>query len=110
MADCSSPRASWWFTGAGAAIDHESTLVLSNVDAGQSVVDVRVLSPEGEADVAESGGQGVKVPAGGQVALPLANLTPQNGRARHLGARHPGPGRRGHHGPLRRVAHRRVRL
>ena len=77
VADCPAPRASWWFTGAGAALDHESTLTLANLDSGPAVVDVRVLSPEGESDVSETGGKGITVAPGAQVALSLVELAPQ---------------------------------
>ena len=34
VAACPAPRSQWWFTGAGAGLDHSSTLVLANVDPG----------------------------------------------------------------------------
>ena len=78
VVDCPSPRASWWFTGAGAAIDHESRLVLSNLDTGPAVVDVRVLSPDGEVDLSSTGGRGISVLPGGNVSLSLVDLAPQS--------------------------------
>lgn len=78
VARCAAPAASWWFTGAGAAIDHESRLVLTNVDSAEAVVDVHVYSPDGEVDIADTGGRGIEVPAGGQVSTSLVHLTPQN--------------------------------
>jgi Family of unknown function (DUF5719) len=78
VADCLSPRADWWFAGAGAALDHESTITLANLDSGPAVVDIRVLSPDGEVDVRDSGGTGITVPAGAHVAISLVELAPQS--------------------------------
>ena len=39
------PRPQWWFTGAGAGLDHSSTLLLANLDPGPAVLDLRVLGP-----------------------------------------------------------------
>ena len=75
---CPAPRASWWFTGAGASLDHESVLTLANLDTGPAVVDVRVLSPVGEADVTASGGLGITVPAGAYKTISLVELVPQS--------------------------------
>lgn len=78
VSDCPSPRASWWFVGAGAALAHQSTLVLANLDTGPATVDLRILSPSGEVDLSETGGLGISVAAGGRVSLPLADLVPEN--------------------------------
>ncbi len=74
--ECASPQARWWFTGAGATIDHTSELVLSNVDPGPAVVNVRVLGPGGEADTASST-YGLTVKPGETLELPLVDVTPQ---------------------------------
>ncbi|HSV38775.1 MAG TPA: DUF5719 family protein [Nocardioidaceae bacterium] len=78
ITECPSPRASWWFTGLGASIDHESTLTIANLDSGPAVVDIKVLSPEGEIDVAETGGSGITLAPGESRTLSLVALAPQN--------------------------------
>ena len=37
VSGCAIPRSQWWFTGAGAGLDHSSTLLLANVDPGPAV-------------------------------------------------------------------------
>lgn len=78
LTSCPSPRASWWFTGVGASLEHQSTLVLDNLDGGPAEVDVRVLTPEGEIDLSETGGTGITIRPGGHLVLPLVELAPQN--------------------------------
>ncbi|MFT4009775.1 MAG: DUF5719 family protein [Nocardioidaceae bacterium] len=75
---CDAPRGSWWFAGAGASLDHESTLVLTNLDAGPAVVDVDVFGPQGPVDVSASGGRGITVGPGEHVALSMVELAPQS--------------------------------
>ncbi|HET7734728.1 MAG TPA: DUF5719 family protein [Nocardioidaceae bacterium] len=75
---CPSPRASWWFTAVGASLEHQSTLVLDNLDSGPAEVDIRVLTPEGEIDLSETGGTGITIRPGGHLVLPLVELAPQN--------------------------------
>lgn len=74
---CGAPRASWWFTGAGASIDHESTLVLTNLDAGPAVVDLDVFGPDGPVDVSASGGRGITIGPDEHVTVPMIELAPQ---------------------------------
>lgn len=76
---CPVPRAQWWFTGAGATLDHSSTLVLSNVDPGPAVVDVRVLGPDGEVETV--GTEGITVESGTTQVLALTDLAPQTEEA-----------------------------
>lgn len=75
VAGCVPPRARWWFVGAGAALDHDSVLTLANVDPGPAVVDVRVLSADGEVETV--GTRGIALAAGETRSLPLADLAPQ---------------------------------
>lgn len=77
VADCSTPRASWWFIGAGAALDHESTLVLQNLDGSPAIVDVAVFGPDGPIDVTAAGGRGITVPPGELIRVPMVELAPQ---------------------------------
>lgn len=72
---CVQPGARWWFTGAGAGLDHSSTLLLRNLDAGPAVVDLRVLGPDG--DVATVATHGIVVAAHSQRRLALAGIAPQ---------------------------------
>ncbi len=79
VARCPVPRAQWWFTGAGATLDHASTLVMSNLDPGPAVVDVRVLGPDGEVDTV--GTQGITVEPGTTTVVELADIAPQTAEA-----------------------------
>ncbi len=72
---CAAPRAEWWFTGAGAGLDHSSTLLLANVDAGPAVVDLRVLGPDGEVDTAVARGMALEPHSTRRVEL--AGVAPQ---------------------------------
>ena len=72
---CVPPRARWWFVGAGAALDHDSVLTLANVDPGPAVVDVRVLSPDGEVETV--GTRGITLGPGESRSIPLADVAPQ---------------------------------
>ena len=73
---CVPPRADWWFTGAGAGLDHLSDLVITNVDPGPAVVDIRVLGEDGE--IATVGTRGVTVAPGDTTRVALADVAPQN--------------------------------
>lgn len=72
---CTPPRARWWFSGAGAALDHDSVLTLVNADPGPAVVDVRVLSPDGEVETV--GTRGIAIAPGETRTVPLADVAPQ---------------------------------
>lgn len=71
---CVSPRARWWFAGAGAALDHESVLSLTNVDPGPAVLDVRVLSADGEVETV--GTRGITLESGESRSFPLGSVAP----------------------------------
>jgi hypothetical protein len=73
---CAAPRAQWWFTGAGASLDHASTLLLANVDTGPAVVDVTVLGPHGKVDTVAT--TGIQLPPRSVKRLALADIAPQN--------------------------------
>lgn len=73
---CAAPRASWWFTGVGADLDHSSELVLTNLDPGPAVVDVNVYGPDGEVDTI--GTRGITVAPGETTTLSLADVAPQS--------------------------------
>lgn len=73
---CVPPRASWWFVGSGADLDHYSELVLTNVDPGPAVVDVRVFGPDGEIETI--GTRGIPIGPGETEPLALADAAPQN--------------------------------
>lgn len=78
LTQCLGPQASWWFTGAGATLDHASTLTLTNLDSGPAVVDLRVLSAQGEVEVDETGARGITLDPGARESVPLVGLAPQN--------------------------------
>lgn len=85
IGSCVPPRADWWFTGAGAGLDHLSELVISNVDPGPAVVDISVLGPDGEIETV--GTRGVTIAPGETTRLPLADVAPQNDEiVVHVGA------------------------
>ncbi len=73
---CVAPRADWWFTGAGAGLDHLSDLVMTNVDPGPAVVDISVLGADGEIETV--GTRGVTVAPGETQRLAMADVAPQN--------------------------------
>lgn len=75
VAGCVSPRARWWFVGAGAGLDHDSVLSLANVDPGPAVIDVRVLSSDGEVETV--GTRGITLGPGESRDIPLAEVAPQ---------------------------------
>lgn len=76
VADCAPPAASWWFAGAGATVDHSSELVMSNVDPGPAVVDVRVFGPDGEIETI--GTRGITIPPAEQITIAMADVAPQS--------------------------------
>ncbi len=73
---CVAPRAEWWFTGAGAGLDHASTLELTNADPGPAVVDVRVLGEDGPIETV--GTRGITIAPGETRTIALADVAPQN--------------------------------
>jgi hypothetical protein len=75
VTSCAAPRSQWWFTGAGAGLDHASTLVLANLDPGPASVDLQVLGPDGE--VATAGTTGIPLAARSVRRVPLADIAPQ---------------------------------
>ena len=76
VGSCVTPRASWWFTGVGADLDHTSELVLTNLDPGPAVVDVDVFGPDGPVDTI--GTRGVTVAPGETTTVSLADVAPQS--------------------------------
>ena len=77
MTACSSPRASWWFVGAGASPGHFSQLELVNPRSGPAIVDVTVLGPAGPVD--SPGLRGISIPSGGDRTLKLSEVAPSDG-------------------------------
>lgn len=75
LAHCAAPASSWWFTGAGATLDHSSQLEITNVDPGEAVVDVRVFGQDGEIETV--GTRGITIPAGGGTSIALTDVAPQ---------------------------------
>ena len=73
---CVAPRAEWWFTGAGAGLDHASTLELTNADPGPAVVDVRVLGEDGPIETV--GTRGITIAPGETRTIALVDVAPQN--------------------------------
>ncbi|HEU4512622.1 MAG TPA: DUF5719 family protein [Nocardioidaceae bacterium] len=73
--ECLAPRARWWFTGAGAGLDHTSTLVVANLDPGRAVIDVEVHGPGGLVD--SVGTRGITVQPGEVQAIDLVDVAPQ---------------------------------
>lgn len=73
---CPEPRAAWWFTGAGATLDHTSTLVLANADPGPAVVDVTMFDPHGAVDAV--GTRGMTIAPHSQREISLTDVAPQS--------------------------------
>ena len=71
---CPEPRAEWWFTGAGASLDHRSVLRLTNVERSRAVVDVDVLGARGSVDTRRT--RGVTLAPGESRSLPLVAIAP----------------------------------
>lgn len=76
LAACAPPRATWWFTGAGATLDHTSRLEITNLDPGPAVVDVRVFGPGGE--VQTTGTTGITIAPGTRSVIALKDIAPQS--------------------------------
>lgn len=74
--DCLQPQPRWWFTGAGAGLDHQSKLVLANVDPGPAVVDVIALGPGGLVD--SVGTRGITLQPGEVRTIDLLDVAPQS--------------------------------
>lgn len=72
---CTTPRSTWWFTGAGATLDHTSRLVIANVDPGPAVVDVRVLGESGP--ISTIGTRGITIAPGSVRTIALTDIAPQ---------------------------------
>jgi hypothetical protein len=77
VATCQPTSPDEWFTGAGGAARHSSTLELVNPDAGPAVADVSVYGGHGVVDVSRL--HGVSVPGRSSVELDLGELAPRRG-------------------------------
>jgi hypothetical protein len=75
VTSCPAPRAQWWFTGAGAGLDHASTLVLANVDPGPAVLDLKVLGPDGPVDTVAT--EGITLAPHSVKRVELSEIAPQ---------------------------------
>jgi hypothetical protein len=75
VAPCPAPRSQWWFTGAGAGLDHSSTLVLANVDPGPAILDLHVLGPDGPVDTVAT--DGITLPPHSVKRVALSEIAPQ---------------------------------
>ena len=74
--ECLAPRSRWWFTGGGAALDHQSALVMANLDPGPAVVDVVVSGPDGVAE--DLGTRGITLAPGEVREIELVEIAPQS--------------------------------
>ena len=72
---CPAPRSRWWFTGAGAGLDHSSSLLLANVDPGPAVLDVTVLGPDGPVETVAT--DGITLAPHTVRRIDLADIAPQ---------------------------------
>lgn len=77
VARCLGARPVWWFSGAGAGLDHASVLFLTNPDEEPALVDVRLHGAAGSVD--RTGTRGLTVPDGETLRLPLAEVAPGSG-------------------------------
>jgi len=69
---CPSPTRSWWFVGAGATIDHSSTVIITNPDPTEAIASIQLLGPKGPLDTV--GTQGLVVPPRESVAVALSDV------------------------------------
>ena len=72
---CPAPRAQWWFAGAGAGLDHASSLLLANIDPGPAVLDVTVLGPDGVVETVAT--DGITLAPHSVRRIDLADIAPQ---------------------------------
>lgn len=75
--DCTPPVADQWFTGVAAGPAHNSSIELTNPNAGSAVIDVTVLAPNGVMSVPEL--RGVAVPGHSSRSFELGKLIPRLG-------------------------------
>ena len=75
VTSCPEPRTQWWFTGAGAGLDHSSSLLLANLDPGPAVLDVTVLGPDGRVDTVAT--DGITLAPHSERRIDLADIAPQ---------------------------------
>lgn len=73
--DCRAPVFDQWFTGLGAGAKHQSTLQLTNPDAGRSVVDVLLYGRRGPIEAPQL--RGIAVRGGESRTFDLAALLPR---------------------------------
>lgn len=71
---CAAPQADQWFTGVGAAADHDSLIELVNPDAGPANVDVTLY---GRQQLTSHGLRGLTVPGHRTLTLDLGHEQPQ---------------------------------
>jgi len=71
---CTAPGPETWFVGGGATVGRRSVLYLSDADTADAIVDVTVWTARGQ--VQPTSVQGLTVPAGRVVAVPLDTLVP----------------------------------
>lgn len=72
VAACPEADRSWRFVGAGATAEHASTVVLTNPDPTQAIVDINIVGPDGPLETV--GTSGLVIPAGDTVAVDLTDV------------------------------------
>ncbi|MCZ4498668.1 MAG: hypothetical protein JWQ74_1221 [Marmoricola sp.] len=74
---CPEPQALWWFVGAGAAVNRDSVLTVTNTRTGAAVIDVDVYGDQGPVEA--PGLHGITVAAGATRTFDLAEQAPALG-------------------------------
>ena len=69
---CPSATRSWWFVGAGATIDHASTVVVTNPDPTEAIASIDVLGLDGPLETV--GTEGLVIAPGESVAVALSEV------------------------------------
>jgi hypothetical protein len=72
--DCGVPSSTQWFTGLGAAADHDSVIELVNPDAGPADADITLY---GRRPFTARKLHGITIPAGRTVSLDLGKIAPR---------------------------------
>jgi len=72
LSGCSAATRSWWFVGAGATIDHASTVIVTNPDPTDAIASITLLGPDGPLETV--GTEGLVIPPGKSVAVALSEV------------------------------------
>lgn len=72
VAPCRPAARSWWFVGAGATVQHASTVVITNPDPADAIASIDIVGPDGPLEAV--GTSGLVIPPGDSVAVDLTTV------------------------------------